>query len=315
MRFTDKLGINVPAYLSTSMLVANAESDAKGNSVVWTELQNRTLTTAQADRLAGTVLAYHADPDFRSYISSLATNWLTVEIHKGTLSTPALTRALPHAEFVGPAITELTARTLDGSEWDAFLEALFTFLDDAERSLGRLSDYTLNDWFDEQLADDKLTPSQIERARACNWIPNLLLPERIRVDEPFEIIFGSGGRFWPFAELLSEPHLAVLVEAVAIDDGPFRNLGFESMIGAMSALGNLSFHELEGVMGVFPIELVFSDPGPHVIRIRYLLFDGQRSTEPPSSVERAADGSLLLPDGAGWILERVFEQEVVVEAD
>ena len=34
MRFTDKLGINVPAYLSTSMLVANAESDAKGNSVV-----------------------------------------------------------------------------------------------------------------------------------------------------------------------------------------------------------------------------------------------------------------------------------------
>ncbi|MCP4812294.1 MAG: hypothetical protein GY888_07275, partial [Planctomycetaceae bacterium] len=62
MRFTDKLGINVPAYLSTSMLVANAESDARGRSVAWTELQNRTLTTTQADRLAGTVLAYHEDP-------------------------------------------------------------------------------------------------------------------------------------------------------------------------------------------------------------------------------------------------------------
>jgi hypothetical protein len=38
-------------------------------------------------------------------------------------------------------------------------------------------------------------------------------------------------------------------------------------------------------------------------------------TEPPSSVERAADGSLLLPDGAGWILERVFEHTVMVEAE
>lgn len=311
-----KLGFNPYAYSSSSGLVAVASSDLEGNSGVWDELQGHTLTAAQADLLARTVIAYREDPGLASYMSRSATNWFAAEIQNGTLSTPTLTRVFSGKQGDDDQCNEvafsvLSRRTLSAGEHAALLDVLFTVLEDPERELG-FSDYTLNDWFDAQQAAGKLTPSQVERARACNWVPDLALPDRIRVDEPFEIILGCGHRFWPFAELLSEQEVLVSVGGVAIDDGPFHDLGFETVrvLYSESALEP----QLRAGMHVFPMEVVINEPGLHVIRIRYALFERECSEKLPS-VERAADGSPILPEGAGWILERIFEREVVVEAD
>ena len=315
------LGFNPYAYHSTSGLVAAAESDWQGGSGVWDELQTQTLTADQLERLANTVLAYREDPELSAYSYSSAARWLAAEIGNGTLSTPTLTQVLASSEpyndpSCSAAFNVLALRTLSADEQAALLEVIFTALEDPQRRLD-ISLHILEDWFTEQEAVGNLTPAQLERARACNWIPELVVPDRIRVDEPVEIILGQGDRFGSSGRLLTRKRsggTTIAVEGVAIDEGPFEDLGFEPVLVLYS--GSASDPERNDARDrVFPMEVVFSEPGIHVIRIRYALFDGQRSSTLPSSLERAADGSLLRPDGAGWILERVFEQPIMVEAD
>jgi hypothetical protein len=309
------LGFNPYAYHSTSGLVAAAESDWQGGSGVWAELQTQTLTADQRERLANTVLAYREDPELSAYSYSSAARWLAAAIGKGTLSTPTLTQVLASSRSYNDpscsaAFNVLAVRTLSADEQAALLEVIFTALEDPQRRLD-MPEHTLEDWF---TATGNLTPAQLDRARACNWIPELVVPDRIRVDEPVEIILGQGDRFGSSGSLLAKRWLTIAVEGVAIDEGPFEDFGFEPVLVLYSGSA-VDPEQNDAKNRVFPIELVFSEPGIHVIRIRYALFDGQRSLTLPSSLERAADGSLLRPDGAEWILERVFEQEIMVEAD
>jgi hypothetical protein len=312
------LGFNPYPYLSSSSLVATAESDWQGESHVWNELQSQTLTADQLQRLADTVLAYREDPELSFFCGRPAATWFSSEIARGTLTTPTLIRilasSLRHADTSSTAAFDVLAtRTLTSGEQAALLEILFTNLEDPERRLG-FYDHTLEAWFAGQLVAGNLTHAQLERARACNWIPELVVPERLRVDEPFEVILGAGERFGSSGSLLAERWTTIAVSGVAIDDGPFEALDFEPVLVLYSGSPTVFADRDDPKERLFPIELVIDEPGPHVIRIRYQLFDGQRSQQLPS-VERAADGSLVLPEGAGWILERVFEHPVVVEAD
>ena len=319
------MGFDPYAYYSTSGLVSAAESDLRGRSEVWTKLQGQTLTPDQLDRLANTVIAYNEDRELVfSFRSGAAAIWLNAEIQKGTLSTPTLIRLFTSAKLDPngrvAAFDALALKTLSAEEQANFFDAVFAELEDLEIWLG-IDERKLAAWLDREALAGNLTPAQLERARDCNWMPKLRLPERIRVDEPVEIVLGMAFRERPSDTLLADWRTAIAIEGVAIDDGPFEDPGFESALARdiafvrKNSTHSRSRSRFPSRNLFFPMEMVFSEPGPHVIRIRYVLFDGQRLTEPPSSVERAADGSLLLPDGAGWILERVFEHTVVVEGD
>jgi hypothetical protein len=255
-----------------------------------------------------------------TFSGGAAAAWLNAEITKGTLSTPTLIRLFTSAKLYengrSAAFDALALRTLSAEEQANFFDAVFTELEDLEIYLG-FSERKLAAWLDREALAGNLTPAQLERARDCNWVPGVRLPERVRVDEPFEIVLGMAYRSHPSDTLLADWRTAIAIEGVAIDDGPFEDLENESALARdIGFVGKNSTRSRSSSKNLFfPIEMVFSEPGPHVIRIRYVLFDGQRLTEPPSSVARAADGSLLLPDGAGWILERVFEHTVVVEGD
>ena len=311
------IGSGLYGHLPSSTLVFVADSDPYGSSAAWTELQTRTLTAEQLDRLAGIALAYREDPEVRSYFAQPSENWFSVAIGNDSLSSPILTRVIASSDpyndpTCSTAFGVLASRTLSVEEQAALLEVLFTALEDPERRLD-IRDDIIENWFANQEAAGTLTPEQLDRARACNWIPELDVPDRVRVGEPFEIIVGQSDRFGSSGSLLSQRWTTIAIDGLAIDGGPFEDPDLEPMLVLYSA--SVADREQNRPRErFFSTQLVFDEPGTHVIRIRYVLFDGQRSGK-RGSVERAADGSLILPAGAGWIVERVLEHTVVVEDD